>query len=89
MDGLTLRASACPDNLIAALRLERSAVHLHRLGARPVPEFLAELGREHGIEADILRRLEAWRGTLTPELVDAVGARDFPRRIVLVPEAQS
>lgn len=59
------------------LRLQRGAEHLAALGPRAIAEFLAELGRNHGIDQDILARLDRWREHLTPELLRAVGGDQF------------
>ena len=64
-----------------ALRFQRGAEHLHRLGPRATAEFLAEIVRAHGIERDVAARLDAWRDALTPELVRAAGADRFPPSI--------
>lgn len=67
------------------LRYRLGAEHLNRLGARATAELLAEIGRSHGIEDDILRRLDGWR-LLTPVMVRAAGADRFPPRVILVPD---
>ena len=67
-----------PPRPAPALRYRRGAEHLHRLGARAAAEFLAEVGRAHGIEDDVLARLDLWRDLLSPEVVEAAGAGGFP-----------
>lgn len=67
------------------LRLERGAEHLAALGPRAIAEFLAELGRMHGLDEDILARLDRWREHLTPELLRAVGGDRFAFPLVPVP----
>ena len=50
---------------------------LHDQGRRPVGEFLAELGFEHGIKAEIDAKLS--RYAQVPDLaLDVTGARQFP-----------
>jgi len=67
------------------LRLQRGAEHLHRLGARPVAEFLSESARARDDFASMLCRLDAWR-ELSPELVHAVGGDLFPPELQAVPD---
>src|SRR4051794_17063968 len=52
------------------LRLKLGAEHLHALGARPLGEFLREIGTARGILPDIVWRLDTWR-CLSPEMVRA------------------
>jgi hypothetical protein len=66
--------------MTGALRRQRLVRHLHRFGERAVDELLAELGVAHGIETDILTRLEQY-GRLDPALVAALGVD----RIVQLP----
>ena len=68
---------------IDALRLQRGAEHVHRLGARAVAELLAELARDQCDLPSTLDRLDAWRAGLSPELVQAAGGGSFPRRPIL------
>jgi hypothetical protein len=64
-----------------ALRRQRAAAALHRLGARPVAELLDEICQHHPqIAADIDRRLARYVGRLTPELLAATGGDIFPPR---------
>lgn len=63
-----------------ALRLQRGAEHVHRLGARALAELLAELARDQCDLADTLDRLDRWRAGLTPELVHAAGGDRFAPR---------
>jgi hypothetical protein len=60
-----------------ALRLQRGAEHLRRLGSRAVAEFLAEIGRRYGCEEAILDQLAEWRERLTPANIRAAGADRF------------
>ncbi len=55
------------------VRRQRQAEHLHRLGARPVLEALAEVadGRDLGLVLDAFARLD-------PDIVNAFGGADFP-----------
>ncbi len=66
-----------------ALRLQRGAEHVHRLGARALAELLAELARDRCDLATTLDRLDAWRASLSPELLHAVGGDSFPRQPIL------
>jgi hypothetical protein len=59
------------------LRRQHLAQQVHRLGARVLFELLAELGRHHGIEDDIGRRLERY-AELDPEVLRALGGDRFP-----------
>ncbi len=63
-----------------ALRLQRGAEHVHRLGARALAELLAELARDRCELVATLDRLDAWRAGLTPDLVRAAGGDRFPPR---------
>ncbi len=79
--------------LPAWVQLHRGAEHVHRLGPRATAEFLAELGTAHGITADVLDRLEAWR-KLKPAQLAAVldayaGGRQFPPAVQALPEEKS
>jgi hypothetical protein len=56
-----------------ALRLRRLAEHLHRLGPRPVFEFLAEVVQG----APPIERLERY-AQLDPAMVGALGADTLP-----------
>jgi hypothetical protein len=60
-----------------ALPLQRHARHLHDLGPRAVHEALAEITAAHGIEDDVLRRLEAYR-RLTRAQLAVTGGDRFP-----------
>lgn len=61
------------------IHLERLAAHLCRLGPRAVAEALVELA-DHGD----LTRLDAYR-RLSPEMLAAVGADQFPPAVCEVP----
>lgn len=69
-----------------ALRLQRGAEHLHRLGARATAEFLCGCAVVHGCDADLLDRLDDWRERLSPVLVREVGADRFPPMLCEVAE---
>jgi len=56
-----------------ALRRQHLVRHLHLLGERAVDELLGELAVAHGIEADIIERLETY-GQLDPQWLVAFGA---------------
>ena len=71
---------AAHESLTVSQRLTR---HLYDLGERSVSEFLAELGREHGIEEDILRRLRTY-ARLDLGVVRAVGGDKFPPTPLMV-----
>jgi hypothetical protein len=58
-------------------KFRRMVTRLHRLGPRPVGELLLELIEAHGIEADVLARLEDY-ATLDPAMVDRLDGRDWP-----------
>ena len=74
--------------MTAALRRQRLVQHLHRLGERAVDELLVELGLEHGIEADILLRLECY-GRLSPAVVRALGGANLPGRDFLAIDGEA
>ncbi len=59
--------------MTAALRRRHLVRHLHRLGERAIDELLIELGQAHGIEADIIARLERY-ATIDINELRAVGA---------------
>jgi len=65
--------------MTTALRRQHLVRHLHRLGERAVGELLIELGQAHGIEADIVARLERY-GRLSSAIVRALGATNLPQR---------
>lgn len=69
----------------ADMRFRRGAEHLTSLGARPIAAFLAEVARAHGIEDELLARLDLWRDLLTSEMVVAVGADRFPPLLQAAP----
>ena len=58
-------------------RFQLLTQRLHRLGERATGELLLELARDHGIERDILARLEIY-ADLDPAIVARLGARDWP-----------
>ncbi len=62
---------------------QRLSRHLHELGELPVYTFLAEIGRAHGIEDDILRRLKAY-ARLDPKVLRALGGDKFPPSPLMV-----
>ncbi|MGI4939287.1 MAG: hypothetical protein ACRYHQ_01740 [Janthinobacterium lividum] len=65
---------------VDALRLQRGAEHVHRLGARALAELLAELARDRCDLVATLARLDAWRDGLTPEMLCAAGGDRFAPR---------
>ncbi len=77
-------ASVADSTPPAMLRLRRGVLHLNDLGVRAEVEFLVELGLAHGIEDDLLRRLDRWR-LLTREMIEAAGADRFPPLLQAVP----
>ena len=58
--------------LTADVRFVRLIGHLHGLGARATSEFISEVVTAHGLEDDILRRLEQY-GRLSPAILAALG----------------
>ncbi len=66
-----------------ALRLQRGAEHLHRLGPRALAELLAQVAREHRDLPAVLELLDDWRAGLSPELLYAAGGDSFPRQPIL------
>jgi hypothetical protein len=58
-------------------RFRRLVDLLHQLGPRPTGELLIELATAHGIEGDILDRLERM-ARLDPAMVALVDAREWP-----------
>jgi len=66
-----------------ALRLQRGAEHVHRLGARAVAELLAQVANERRDLPAVLELLDDWRAGLSPELLHAIGGDRFPRRPIL------
>jgi len=67
-------------NTIDRARLDRGAEHLHRLGARTVAEFLAELAATIGGQPAIMRLLAEYQNRLDPKLLHAAGGHRFPSR---------
>jgi hypothetical protein len=69
-----------------ALRLQRGAEHLHRLGARATAEFLAEVAGQIGGMPCILQLLAEYERRLSPEMLRQVGGDRFaPPRLHEVP----
>jgi hypothetical protein len=66
-----------------ALRLQRGAEHVHRLGARAVAELVAQVARERRDLPATLKLLDDWREGLSAELLHAAGGDSFPRRLIL------
>ena len=62
--------------IVADLRFQRQIEHLHRLGARAVGEFIAEVSAERGIRTVVDKKLSRY-ADLDPEAVEAAGAGDF------------
>jgi hypothetical protein len=67
-----------------ALRLERGAAHLVRLGPRAVAELLSQIGATHNCTSDILDVLDTFR-SLTPQMLRCTGGDRFPVRLQVVP----
>lgn len=66
-----------------ALRLQRGAEHVHRLGARALAELLAQVAREGRDLPATLDLLDDWRAGLSLEMIGAAGADRFPRHVLL------
>jgi hypothetical protein len=81
----TVRMLPMPTDPFIAVRLQRGAEHLHRLGARATAELLAEVGNRIGGMPAIIGLLTEYEQRLTPEMLHAVGGDKFPRRIRAVP----
>jgi hypothetical protein len=62
--------------VLARLRQQRHVERVCRF-PRLIAELLEEIGRHHGIDADIERRLAKY-AALDPEILAAVGADRFP-----------
>jgi hypothetical protein len=80
-DGLGDRRlnTAPPDSAQQQLRYQRAVTRVHALGPRPVGELIRELTTEHNIDREtVLALLEQYAAGLSPEIVGAVGARDYP-----------
>jgi hypothetical protein len=60
-----------------AFSRRRHVERLYRLGARAVYELLDEIGRHHGIVADVDRRLARF-AALDPQILATVGGDRFP-----------
>jgi hypothetical protein len=70
------------------LRIERAALHLHRLGPRAISEFLIELATTHTLTRELLDALDKWR-RLDPAIMSAVlqrytSGRQFPPRLAVM-----
>ena len=65
---------------VTRLHLQRGAEHLHRLGARPTAEFLAEIGNRIGGLPCILSLLGEYEQRLKPETLRRAAADRFPPR---------
>jgi hypothetical protein len=71
---------------LAAMRLQRGAEHLHRLGARATAELLVEVARRIGGMPCILDLLTEFERRITPGMLRASGGDRFPvRRLQVVP----
>jgi hypothetical protein len=71
------------------LRIQRSAIRLHRLGERAVYEFLVELIEDANTAPVVLAKLDAY-AAVNSAAVNAVldrycGGRSFPPVLVQVP----
>ncbi len=62
----------------ADLRLRRGVEHLNDCGPRTAAAFMWSLASDHGIENELLDRLDLWRDLLTREMIEAAGADRFP-----------
>jgi hypothetical protein len=58
-------------------RFRRLTERLWRLGPRPTGELLLEIAAAHGLEADVLDRLERF-ARIDPALVARLDSRDWP-----------
>jgi hypothetical protein len=68
------------------LRLQRGAEHLHRLGARPTAELLAEVATRIGGLPCIIGLLTEFERRITPGMLRASGGDRFPvRRLRVLP----
>jgi len=68
---------------MTALRRQHLVRHLHLLGERAVDELLVELAVAHGIEADIIARLETY-GRLDPQWLVALGVNHIASHPLLL-----
>ena len=69
-------------DLAGKVRFRRLVTHLHRLGSRPIAEFIREVvGNDTQILNDAMIVLERY-SDLDPEMVRAVGADTFPTRFL-------
>ena len=69
------------DGPLSDLRRDRLVLRLHRLGPKPVSEYLKELvGNDDGLQADALFLLEKY-SALDPGIVHALGGDTFPPAI--------
>ena len=69
------------DGPLSDLRRDQLVLRLHRLGPKPVSEYLKELvGNDEGLQADALFLLEKY-AVLDPEIVRALGGDTFPTAI--------
>ncbi len=69
---------------VSDLRRDRVVLRLHRLGPKPVSEYLKELvGNDDGLQADALFLLEKY-AALDPEIVRALDADTFPPAVFVV-----
>jgi|HubBroStandDraft_4_1064222.scaffolds.fasta_scaffold1020535_2 hypothetical protein len=63
--------------VLNALRQRRQVQAVYCLGSRAVGELIDEIGRHHGITADIDRRLARY-AAIDPEMLRAVGGNRWP-----------
>jgi hypothetical protein len=69
-----------------ALRLQRGAEHLHRLGPRATAELLAEVAERIGGMPAVLELLVEYERRLTPGMLQLTGGDRFPtRKLRMVP----
>ncbi len=66
------------DRLRGSPALQRIVERVHSAGPRPVGELLVELLEHANADPAILDKLHKW-GRLDPEVVRALGGRNFPR----------
>ena len=62
--------------IIADMKFRRAVERLHRLGARALGEFLAELGAERSIMTAIDQKLDTY-AEIEPEALEATGGGSF------------
>ena len=63
--------------IVADLKFRRQVEHLHRLGPQAIGHFLAELGVDELVLSKLEGHLDRYE-QLDPEVVAAVGGKDWP-----------